>query len=236
MVDVIEYVKKHWSTLLLLILLSLLSYYAVTGFLELSETMVENDFEQFDLRAAELAFEMRSDLLTYFFIIVTAFGNWHAFVLLFIIFTVIFYRHRKQYKTPLVTAGIIAGAGGVMYILKEIFARERPTLNTLVDARLSSFPSGHSMLSIVFYGFLVFFAWRILRSKRLKSGITLFFIVFIALICWSRVYLGAHFASDVVAGIIAGIGWLSISLLVYVLVKFLKVKEEEIVDQTDLEP
>lgn len=230
MEKVIEYVKQHWITLFLIFFLSLVSYYAVTGFLDLSEHMAKQGFDQLDLRAAEVALEMRSDKLTYFFIAITALGNWHAFVTLFIIFAVIFYRHRKEIRTPLIIAGIIAGAGGVMYILKEVFARERPTLDTLVEASLPSFPSGHSMLSVVFYGFLIFYIWRVMDSKLLRIFLTMVLIALILLICWSRIYLGAHFASDVIAGITAGIGWLSISLLVYVLVKFLKTKEKEYIE------
>lgn len=230
MEGIIEYIKQHWITLFLILFLSIVSYYAVTEFLELSEKLAHQEFEKMDLRAAEIALEMRSDTMTIFLISITYLGNWHAFVSLFIIFTVVFYRHRKELKTPLITAGIIAGAGGVMYILKEVFARERPTLNTLVEASLPSFPSGHSMLSVVFYGFLIFYLWRVMRSKFLRVLLSILLVSLILLISWSRIYLGAHFASDVIAGIAAGVGWLSTSLLIYVLVKFLKTKEEELME------
>lgn len=226
----LEYVKQHWITLFLIIFLSFISYYAVTGFLELSESLAEKEFEKFDLRAAEIALNMRNDNLTIFFVIVTTFGNWQAFLTLFAVFTVVFYKQRKEIRTPVIIAGIIAGAGGAMYILKEVFARERPTLNTLVEASLPSFPSGHSMLSVVFYGFLIFYLWRVLRSRFVKILLTIVLVVLILVICWSRIYLGAHFASDVIAGITAGVGWLSISMLVYVLVKFLKTKEKEYIE------
>lgn len=230
MKEVLEYIKLHWITLFLIVFLSFISYYAVTGFLELAERLAEQEFEKLDMRAAEIALEMRNDTLTVFFVTITTLGNWHAFVALFIIFSVIFYRSRKQIRTPLIIAGMIAGAGGVMYILKEVFARERPTMNTLVEASLPSFPSGHSMLSVVFYGFIIFYLWRVLNSKFLRIILTILLVALILVICWSRIYLGAHFASDVIAGITAGIGWLSISLLVYLLVKFLKTKEQEYIE------
>ena len=117
----------------------------------------------------------------------------------------------------------------VMYILKEGFDRERPTLDTLVNASLSSFPSGHSMISVVFYGFVIFYIWQVSRSLFFQVSSSTFFIVLITLICWSRIYLGAHFASDVLAGIVAGVGWLSTSLLIYLVIKLIRKKEQELV-------
>lgn len=225
------YLRKHWITLLGIIFLGWLSVFMVFQFVDISRDMLANEFEQIDQEVASLALMMRNDAFTILMHVVTNFGNWYAFLGIFIILSVIIYQQRKHLKSPMISVAIITAASVVMYFLKEAFDRERPTLDTLVEASLSSFPSGHSMLAVVFYGFVLFYIWTVSRSRIFQISSTAFFIVLIVLICWSRIYLGAHFASDVLAGVVAGIGWLSASLLIYLIIGLTRKKEEEMLQQ-----
>ena len=224
-----DYLRKHWISLVVIFLLGWLSVFLIFQFVDISRDMLANEFEQLDQDAAMLALTMRNQTFTTLMQVITNFGNWYAFLGVFVILSYTIYKQRGHIKSPLISVAIITGASVVMYILKEGFDRERPTLDPLVNASLSSFPSGHSMISVVFYGFVIFYIWQVSRSLFFQVSSTTFFIVLITLICWSRIYLGAHFASDVLAGIVAGVGWLSTSLLIYLVIKLIRKKEQELV-------
>ncbi|MEQ8472022.1 MAG: phosphatase PAP2 family protein [Marinoscillum sp.] len=217
--------QLNWKLLFLIAFLGIGSYVAIDGFIEMAESMSEDEFINLDSHAAEMALAMRTPPLTKFFHFITAFGNWQVFVSLFVVFTAGFFISNKHFKAPLIVGGLISGAGVVMYVLKDLFDRQRPSIDVLVNARLSSFPSGHSMLSVVFYGFMIFLVWRVVENRFIKWLFSLMLILLILTICWSRVYLGAHYASDVLAGMIAGIGWLCMALLGYLIVKMYKKKK-----------
>ncbi|KEO77145.1 phosphatase PAP2 family protein [Paenibacillus polymyxa] len=98
-------------------------------------------------------------------------------------------------------------------LIKEILQRERPSLQHLVEAGGYSFPSGHAMISMGFYG-MIFAIWAIERKIRERS---LFLpcvlgALLIILIGLSRIYLGVHFPTDIVGGYIAGIIWLAFTV------------------------
>ncbi len=105
-------------------------------------------------------------------------------------------------------AANLVGIVALNYALKEIVQRPRPEGFRLIAETGYSFPSGHSMVAVAFYGFLI---WLIIRFEedRLQRWIwslALFFVVI--MIGISRVYLGVHYFSDVVAGYCVAAVWL----------------------------
>lgn len=98
--------------------------------------------------------------------------------------------------------------------LKEMFQRVRPADPLIDPLRNFSYPSGHASSGIIFYGLLVHLVWRSDISKPLKLLFSLLMITLVLLIGFSRIYLGMHYASDVVAGYCVGFTWLIISLWV----------------------
>ncbi len=98
-------------------------------------------------------------------------------------------------------------------ILKVLFQRERPDVLHLIAVNGYSFPSGHAMISMSFYGLLIYIFLRHLHSKCLRVCITAVFGLLIFFIGLSRVYLGVHYASDVIAGFVIGIIWLKPMIL-----------------------
>ena len=95
-------------------------------------------------------------------------------------------------------------------ILKLIVARERPSVLRLVSEEGYSFPSGHSMVSMGFYGFLIYLSYKNIKSKKIKIPLIIFLSMLILLIGISRIYLGVHYATDVIGGFIIGIVYLFI--------------------------
>lgn len=123
----------------------------------------------------------------------------------------------KKYRKEAITFVLITGLIPIISsILKTIIQRPRPPLYfhpqlTQLDY---SFPSGHAMGSLVFYITLSYFIYNFTKNKRLRSisfVISTLLIIFIGI---SRVYLGVHYPTDVLAGYLAGVFWLSSLLFI----------------------
>src|SRR5699024_11638474 len=98
-------------------------------------------------------------------------------------------------------------------LLKNVFDRERPTLLRLIVISGFSFPSGHAMGSATFFGSTIYIANRVLKGKTkvIMIGLSALFII---LISSSRVYLGVHYPTDIIAGIIGGAFCVVLSTLI----------------------
>ena len=106
----------------------------------------------------------------------------------------------------------VAGGGLLNLLLKNFFDRERPNINIIIEANGFSFPSGHSMGSMTYYGFLIYLILRSKRKPLSKLGLGILLCLVILLIGISRIYLGVHYPSDVLAGFVAGSVWLMICI------------------------
>ena len=102
----------------------------------------------------------------------------------------------------------------LMVLLKQLFQRKRPLSPLLKAARGLSFPSGHAIMAVTFYGLLIYILQHIIDISWLRALSTILIIILIFLIGFSRVYLKVHYASDVLGGFIIGSLWLLISLAV----------------------
>lgn len=110
-------------------------------------------------------------------------------------------------------ASAIIGESFLNFILKALIQRPRPISDTaLIPASGWSFPSGHAMSSVVFYGMIVYMLIKTLESWRLKSLIIGLAVFIVVIIGFSRIYLQVHYLSDVVAGFTCGLFWLSMCI------------------------
>ena len=104
----------------------------------------------------------------------------------------------------------VLGGEGLNLLLKDLFDRPRPHFeHPLVAETSHSFPSGQAMESLVVYGMLAYFAVLTIRGRGKRAVLVGGAGVLVILIGFSRVYLGAHYFSDVVGGFVAGGAWLS---------------------------
>ena len=107
-------------------------------------------------------------------------------------------------------------------LLKRILQRPRPTEFRIVEETGYSFPSGHSMVSMAFYGYLIYLIYRYIKNKYIKWSLIVLLSILICLIGISRIYLGVHYTSDVLGGFL-----LSISYLVVYISLIKKILSEE---------
>lgn len=94
--------------------------------------------------------------------------------------------------------------------LKYLIQRPRPDGFRLASASGFSFPSGHSMVAMAFFGLLAWFVWRYEKDRRQRAFLLVAFALVIVMIGVSRVYLGVHYASDVIGGFCLSIVWLAL--------------------------
>ena len=110
-------------------------------------------------------------------------------------------------------------------LLKNILQRPRPTEYRIIDESGYSFPSGHSMASMAFYGFLIYLIYKNIENKKIKYIAISMLSILIVAIGISRIYLGVHYTSDVIAGFLVSIFYLI--LYTSIISTFLKPREEE---------
>lgn len=139
----------------------------------------------------------------------------HQFLIpanLLLIFYFLFATHQNWFSIRIITISLSSLV--LMFLLKYLFQRKRPLSPLLKAAKGLSFPSGHAIMSVTFYGLLLYILLHTIDKGWLKYLLTILLVLLIILIGYSRVYLRVHYASDVLAGFIIGVLWLWISLFV----------------------
>lgn len=141
-----------------------------------------------------------SDTMTTIMKFITFFAD-PIWCILFSVLVIIFWKKiRKAFLINLIFVFMLN------YILKLIFSRTRPIDINIITETGYSFPSGHAMISLAIYGFLAYLLWES-DYKYKKIGVSLL-VLLIVLIGISRIYLGVHYTSDVIAGFIVSLGYL----------------------------
>ena len=116
----------------------------------------------------------------------------------------------KDKKIPILIWTNLGISALLNQILKNIIQRPRPTQFRIIDESGYSFPSGHSMVSTAFYGFLIYLVYKKIKNKYLKFALITILSILIIFIGISRIYLGVHYTSDVLAGFLISISYLII--------------------------
>lgn len=121
--------------------------------------------------------------------------------------------HQKK-KVVALSVAVIGTIGFLLvFVMKIVFRRNRP-LNPLIEKLQDySFPSGHTTSGFVFYGLLIYLVWQSKLATAYKWILSVLLLLLSLLIGASRIYLGMHYPSDVLAGFCLGFAWLMIALL-----------------------
>lgn len=134
-------------------------------------------------------------------------------------------------KRDLIGAGIVFTATALGYqfnfLIKQLVERERPTILALVDGEGFSFPSGHSMVSFITYGIILYFLWHYLKSSQRYIAACIAAII-VLLVGFSRYVLRVHYLTDVLAGFAYGMIFLIIWILLYKWLQHMLGKREKV--------
>ena len=134
--------------------------------------------------------------------------------MLFILFIVcVFLLIRKQKVKSIILALGTGFSALSLVVLKELFHQARP-INALILENDFSYPSGHVLMTVVFFGLLVFMNWDNLQKKGKMWAIS-FYILLVGIVSFSRLYLNVHWLSDVIGSIFLGLFWVSILTYFY---------------------
>jgi undecaprenyl-diphosphatase len=193
---------------------------ALLVFIYLAKEVISGDTQEFDewvLNSLRYSWDIKLPIgptwFTGLVTDITALGG--ATIIVIITAAVVFYLLiQKQYQ--LMWLILIATIGGALlsFGLKEIFARERPPLIFhLLTVKSMSFPSGHAMMSSVVYLTQGALLAKTQSNKNLRVYILLVAIILVFLIGISRIYLGVHYPTDVLAGWSVGLAWASLCWL-----------------------
>ncbi len=172
------------------------------------EVLSEQEFTLIDNSIAADLHLYATPLATQVFLILSAFG----FQILYLVALVVglyFILKRAWLRLSLWIAALVGGQV-LNLLLKDWFARPRPVFSDpLAVALFYSFPSGHATMSLIAYGLIAYFLWTSAAPRFPRRLATVALTLLILLIGLSRLYLGVHYFSDVIAGFAAGGLWLS---------------------------
>ncbi|WP_059170774.1 phosphatase PAP2 family protein [Bacillus sp. FJAT-27445] len=183
-------------------------------FVKVAEELRENELEKFDRTIIGFVQGTVSPNLTELMLFITMIGSVAWITSAVIAFMAAAFL-KKQWRVGLFI-GLSSGFGSIFNLfLKTLFKRQRPDIEPLIIEQGFSFPSGHSMGSMIFYGAAAFLTFHYAKKSRTKMILPGMFLLFIFLIGISRVYLGVHFPSDIIGGFSAGGAWLTICIILF---------------------
>lgn len=178
-------------------------------FAKLAKDLIGQELGAFDTLVGGFIRSNASDGLTHLAVFATQMGSAAFEIGLLLVIGGYFLYHLNQVWETVMLAVSLAGGWFLNTVLKEVFHRSRPDIEHLVSVGGYSFPSGHAMIATAFYGMLGYLIWINLRQRAKPSWyVIVLTFVLVAAIGTSRVYLGVHFPSDVIAGFAAGGVWL----------------------------
>jgi undecaprenyl-diphosphatase len=152
----------------------------------------------------------RSSVGIDFFSAVTLLGKWQIVAGLFIAAVLALWFWRKREYIIFFATTVIGGQLTGM-IIKRIVERPRPA-GGLYPADSFSFPSGHALIAVAFYGAVLYYIWKNVADKFWRNALLFLGGIIILLIGFSRLYLGVHYLTDVIGGFIFGGAWLLLGI------------------------
>lgn len=191
-------------------------------FIELTETLKTETLAAYDTAITNYVISFRSPPLTQYFKFVTDVGDVNGYLIVLGLFVLLSWRVLKSWKYVVQSALVLALATLSNMALKRFIDRARPGIEHLVSVKTLSYPSGHAMSAMAFFGFLIYLISKLKINKVLKYSLMVLFALLILSIGISRIYLGVHFPSDIAGGFIAGFIWVVFCVLIFDLIQIFR--------------
>ncbi len=202
--------KVEYSNLFIVMVLSLIIFMIVGIFV----VYVDN-FAIFDLNVVKYVNTFSSKYPLEIPVFITDLGDRYGMVypIILSLGTFIYF---NRFKEPVLLILATETAHLMTKITKNLYHISRPPAElNLIEPHSFSFPSGHSLVSMVFYGLLVYFCFTSIKNRWIKWILCCVFVFLIILIGLSRIYLGVHYPSDVIGGFSLGLFWISMWIILY---------------------
>jgi membrane protein YqaA with SNARE-associated domain/membrane-associated phospholipid phosphatase len=183
--------------------------FSIGFFVKLAHELLQNELGFFDQRVGAVILSWRTSWLTPFMKGLTNLGSSPVIILIIVLVTIFGILYRRFLIDGIVLDICVGGGMGLTEILKAAFERARPPLPWLGIASGYSFPSGHALLTMTVYGFLAYLAVRYKENFHYSVPLAFLLILSALGVGLSRVYLGVHYPSDVVAGWAIAAAWVS---------------------------
>lgn len=189
----------------------LLAGFALWVFAQIADEVLEKESYAFDSSVLLAIRRIHTPLLERSMIGITFIGDPSVLLVLSIGVSIWLLRQGRRASAATIAIGAL-GAIGLNVLLKHLFGRARPALwNRIVDVGQYSFPSGHAMVSLVIYGLIGYIITT--KFPQQQKLIIILTAILIVTIGFSRLYLGVHWPTDVIAGYAAGFVWLIACIL-----------------------
>lgn len=180
-------------------------FICLIGFLALAEDVFNKEIMKGDIIGYKVVSTfLISDFATPIAKFITNFGG-AIFLIGIAVILFIVIKNKKIGISIITNLGIITILN---QLLKRILQRPRPEEFRIINESGYSFPSGHSMISMAFYGYLIYLIYKYVKNKYLKWFLIMILGILIVNIGISRIYLGVHYTSDVLAGFLISISYL----------------------------
>lgn len=191
-------------------------------FIELTDTLKTETLATYDQNITNYIISYRSPALTNYFIFVTNIGDVYGYLIVIVCTLLISILKFKRWKFVAQITIVLALSAVSNMILKRFIDRARPGIEHLVSVETLSYPSGHAMSAMAFYGFVIYLFYRFKMNLFLKWVVMLIFLLLILSIGISRIYLGVHYPSDIAGGFIAGFIWVVFCVLLFDLIELFR--------------
>ena len=182
-------------------------FLCLVGFLALAEDVFHKEIMSGDIIGYNIISKfLISDFVTPIAKFITNFGG----AIFLIILTIVLFFVIKNRKIGLSIFSNLVIVTVLNQLLKRILQRPRPTEFRIIEETGYSFPSGHSMISMAFYGYLIYLICKYVKNKYVKWISIVLLGILICSIGISRIYLGVHYTSDVLGGFLISVSYLVI--------------------------
>lgn len=184
----------------------IIAFFTITFFGVILANILNLEIKKFDEYGYGIISKLISEEVTPIAKFITYFGSWFTLIFITIVLIIVIKNKKIKWSIPI----NLACSFLINVMVKYMVRRERPVGIRIIEEGGFSFPSGHSTVSMAFYGYLIYLIFKNVKSRILKISLITGLSILIILIGLSRIYLGVHFISDVIGGYMLALLYLTV--------------------------
>lgn len=214
--------NEHLPFIITIILALIIVVGGINLFVDLTNTLHTDALVGYDRKVTDFVISFRTPQLNKIFQFITNIGDLYGYLFLTALCTILFLIKFRNWRYVLEIVFVLAISGLANVALKQVIDRARPDAEHLVSVATLSYPSGHAMSAMAFYGFLIYLFYNFKLNVWVKTLTILILGLLILAIGVSRIYLGVHYPSDIAGGYIAGFIWVIFCIVLFHVIDLLR--------------